>query len=318
MKTRYLTVVWTILFVFSAGAAWAETAGESARSYLGVRLDHVPEILHKHLKLGENRGLLIQNIQAGSPADKAGLEKDDIILSWNGQPVTSYPEFVAQVQQTPAGTAITLEVLHNGDTKSLTVTLEPYQKLDTWKYPTGPENFGGLQPGRVFRLQPDKQNWEQIPFGQAPEMKDYFKRFFQQKQSYKSSDGAMDLEIIIEGDPAEENARIKIEDRKDRTTYETTADQIDQLPEKYRQPVREMLDKARNSSFGFDFDWSPWRDYQGDPRNRPFLPNWPPNWSGNPSGAAMQQQMQDLIERMEQMEKNHQELLQRMQPSEKK
>ena len=99
MKAKYLTVWFSGWFFLLANPAWAEMADETAKSYIGVRLNQVPEILRKHLKLDDNRGLLVQNIQLGSPADKAGLEKDDIIISWNGQPVTSYQEFVDQVQQ---------------------------------------------------------------------------------------------------------------------------------------------------------------------------------------------------------------------------
>jgi hypothetical protein len=315
MKAKYWTVWLAGWFFLLANPAWAEMAGETTKSYIGVRLNQVPDVLRKHLKLDDNRGLLIQNIQLGSPADKAGLEKDDIIISWNGQPVTSYQEFVDQVQQAGVGTEITLDVIHNGDVKTIPVTLEPYQKLDSWKYPAGPEGFGRLQPGRVFRLQPDKQNWEQIPFGQVPEMKDYFKRFFQQKHSYKSADGEMNLEITIEGDPHDPNAKIKIEDRKERTHYETAADQIDQLPEKYRQPVRQVLEEAQKSEFDYDFDWPQWRENYEDPFNRQ---NWPPEWLRNRSDESMSNQMQDLMERMGQLEKNQQELLERMERFEKK
>ena len=60
---------------------------------MGVGLYTVDQTAVRQLKLGTDTGALIVQIGAGSPAEQAGLQKYDVIVSINGQEVTDIPSF---------------------------------------------------------------------------------------------------------------------------------------------------------------------------------------------------------------------------------
>jgi len=182
---------------FLVGLAQAqEDVEKSPRPYLGVKLDPnpLPELLVKHLNLDPDMGLLIKNIQRDFPADKAGLEKDDIILRFAGEDVTGYHPFVDAIRGAEIDKEVELVILHNGQRQTIKVTLKPYRSPTEWKYPFAKHSARRpFLPGRMFRLDPDNERWQQIPFPNLPYQKDYLNRFFEQSYHYefktKSADG---------------------------------------------------------------------------------------------------------------------------------
>ncbi len=69
-------------------------------------------------------GAYVDKVEPGSPADRAGFEDEDIIISLNGRAVESQDEFVSQVQSIKPGTVITVEVLRDGKRLSLKPAVE--------------------------------------------------------------------------------------------------------------------------------------------------------------------------------------------------
>jgi S1-C subfamily serine protease len=69
-------------------------------------------------------GLLITNVQTGSPADKAGLVRGDILLEVNGQAVDSYAALQQILSGLNPGDQVELRVIHGDDVRSLSVNLE--------------------------------------------------------------------------------------------------------------------------------------------------------------------------------------------------
>ena len=63
--------------------------GETRRGYIGVRIQDVPEEVRERLKLKNGQGALIAQAVEGGPAAQAGVKKGDIILSFDGRPVTT-------------------------------------------------------------------------------------------------------------------------------------------------------------------------------------------------------------------------------------
>ncbi|MFN9158535.1 MAG: PDZ domain-containing protein [Planctomyces sp.] len=103
-----------------AGAEAAEE--EPERLMIGVRCEAADVRLKKHLKLPE-AGLVVLRVEEGTPAAKAGIEVDDIILSVNGQNVATPVELVEKIGQSE-GRPVELSMLHNGEQKTLSVTPE--------------------------------------------------------------------------------------------------------------------------------------------------------------------------------------------------
>ncbi len=97
--------------------------------YLKPIEDHVPD-LDAFDRSGVwinavDGGFKIFDVTKGSPAEQAGLAKDDVITAVNGQPATSLqlPELRRMLRDEPPGTAVTFVVKRGGDTRNVTFTL---------------------------------------------------------------------------------------------------------------------------------------------------------------------------------------------------
>jgi serine protease Do len=73
--------------------------------------------------LQDATGALVSEVIKDSPAEKGGIKRGDIILSFNGTPVDALNDLPRQVADTPVGTLARIEVFRNGKTRNLTVTV---------------------------------------------------------------------------------------------------------------------------------------------------------------------------------------------------
>jgi hypothetical protein len=224
----------------------ASSAG-SERPYIGVLLDPapLPELLAKHLNLDAGQGIRISNITVDSPADQAGLERDDIIIAFQDEKVTSSEQLVDAVRRAGIGTEISLDIIHFGQRKTLKLALEPLQPHGKPKYPPEPEIVTSWRPGKFFRIGPEGRQWVEIPFDRIPEFDLDVRSFVKELHTYHHKTDSEDYTITIEGDPADEDSSIVV--RSGESEYRTTVGEIDALPEEYREPVREAVDSARDS-----------------------------------------------------------------------
>ncbi len=99
------------------------TAGRVSRGWLGVRIQELDEVTAKHLGIDDARGALVAQVDAGSPADDAGLLKRDVIVSFDDKPVPSMEDLPKLVAALPGGARARVEVIRDGKTKRLTVQL---------------------------------------------------------------------------------------------------------------------------------------------------------------------------------------------------
>lgn len=72
---------------------------------------------------GEQAGAMISEVEAGSPAAKAGLAADDVVVGVAGRKVGSMTDLVAVITTTQPGDKVSLTVLRNGQERTLEVTL---------------------------------------------------------------------------------------------------------------------------------------------------------------------------------------------------
>lgn len=91
---------------------------------LGVRISDVTAGRLAELKLSAETGVAIEEVEEESPAAKAGLQKNDVILTFAGERVRSAAQLRRLVQETPAGRPVTLEISRGGQTRAVEVTLE--------------------------------------------------------------------------------------------------------------------------------------------------------------------------------------------------
>lgn len=94
----------------------------AAQGYLGVTTQATDEDLRRGLDLTRD-GLLVNQVEEDSPADRAGIRKGDVILSFNSRSVSEPSELRQLVRQTEAGRTVSISIWRNGERKSLDVKL---------------------------------------------------------------------------------------------------------------------------------------------------------------------------------------------------
>ena len=99
------------------------STGKVSRGYLGAYVQSLDPALAKEFDVPDTSGALVQNVEAGGPAAKAGIQNGDVIRKFNGQAVDGAGALTSLVTDTNPGTAVTLEVLRNGKPVSVKVTL---------------------------------------------------------------------------------------------------------------------------------------------------------------------------------------------------
>ena len=92
-------------------------------SYLGVNLAEIDGTRARELKLRETTGVEITRVEEGSPAERAGLKPNDVVLEYNGQRVEGMEQFGRLVRETPAGREVKLVISRNGATQTVMATV---------------------------------------------------------------------------------------------------------------------------------------------------------------------------------------------------
>ena len=94
-------------------------------SWLGITFMTLPASVAEHLGAGAG-AVGVADVQAGGPAELAGVQRDDVLVSFDGQPVADVKAFEAlKIAELPAGGMHALEVLRATRPISLSVTLQP-------------------------------------------------------------------------------------------------------------------------------------------------------------------------------------------------
>jgi serine protease Do len=91
--------------------------GKVQRGYLGVMISDLTPGLAKQFDVPDTSGALVQNVEPGGPAAKAGIKNGDVIRTYNGQTVSGSGDLTSIVTETNPG------ILRNGKQMSIKVTL---------------------------------------------------------------------------------------------------------------------------------------------------------------------------------------------------
>jgi len=97
--------------------------GKVTRGHLGVYIQDLNQDLAESFGLPDTKGILIAKIIEDSPAEKAGLEQGDILLTLDGEPVGKVAEFRNRVAMMAPETKIKVGLLRDGKIRTLTVTI---------------------------------------------------------------------------------------------------------------------------------------------------------------------------------------------------
>jgi len=98
--------------------------GKVEHGYMGIGINDVTPENAKFFDLKDASGALVTQVEADSPAAKAGLKVGDVIRELDGKPIPDAGELQVEVGQKQPGTTIKLGILRNGTTQTIPVTLE--------------------------------------------------------------------------------------------------------------------------------------------------------------------------------------------------
>ncbi|MFD0928631.1 DegQ family serine endoprotease [Methylophilus glucosoxydans] len=93
--------------------------GRISRGWLGIGIQEVTKDLAESFGLKQTSGALIAGVEKNSPADKGGLEAGDIILKFDGKPITTSSDLPRVVAATKPGKVVPVEILRKGASKTL-------------------------------------------------------------------------------------------------------------------------------------------------------------------------------------------------------
>src|SRR5271169_1483820 len=97
--------------------------GSVTRGWIGVQIQPVTADIAESLGLQKAAGALVSEPQANSPAAKAGIESGDVITAVDGNSITDARELARRIGMMAPGTSVKLTVVHQGQEKTLTLTL---------------------------------------------------------------------------------------------------------------------------------------------------------------------------------------------------
>jgi len=135
--------------------------GEVARSYAGIRFQPLKD-WEGLFKLEKGQGVLVANVEPGSPAQTAGLQAGDILLSWAGADLSArfdeeLPGLYELIADTAIGEAVSLTVLRRGIEKPMPLTLTTVNtgRLQGERFEAGAWGFTvkGITDQMVFDLE---------------------------------------------------------------------------------------------------------------------------------------------------------------------
>ena len=95
--------------------------GKVTRGYMGATIQNITPEIADSLGMAGKKGALVAELVPGGPADKAGLQPGDVVLSLDGHAVASSSELTRLVAQTRTGDTMHLQVLRNGKPASVDI-----------------------------------------------------------------------------------------------------------------------------------------------------------------------------------------------------
>ncbi len=114
-------------------------SGRVQRGRIGVGIVDLSKDVAEAIGLGKPTGALVQRVESGSPAEKAGIEGGDVITKVDGRTIQSAAELRRSVAAIKPGSKATVQVFRRGATKDLTLTVAELEADKPAKAPAEPE-----------------------------------------------------------------------------------------------------------------------------------------------------------------------------------
>jgi len=90
---------------------------------MGVEVEDETSEIQQAYSFVPSTGAVVLSVESGSPADSAGIEEGDVIVSYNGKSVNSAQNLTTDVQASSVGSTVTITLWRGQKKKTVTVTL---------------------------------------------------------------------------------------------------------------------------------------------------------------------------------------------------
>jgi serine protease Do len=121
-----------------------KSSGEVTRGWFGVGIQDLNPELAEYYGLKEQKGVLVTQVFPGDPAEEAGIQPQDVILSVDGKPVSTSRELSRHIANLEVGKRASVTVLRGGKEKTVTVKLAKRSDTEARAEAPGKENSEGL------------------------------------------------------------------------------------------------------------------------------------------------------------------------------
>ena len=141
--------------------------GKVTRGYLGMSISDVTEETREAFSLQEARGALVQAVEPGKPADKAGILHGDIIVEIDGKPMRNNREIIDYISYRPVGSSVKITLIRNGKRETVTAkTAErPNEGEETEEETSAVEPVRNKLGMSVQNITPELRRLYNIPAG---------------------------------------------------------------------------------------------------------------------------------------------------------
>jgi len=136
--------------------------GKVSRGYIGVGIEAVTPDLAKAFGMDTPTGALVGEVEPDSPGAKAGLQRGDIILAVDGQPVSDERDLRLRIAGMAPGQTVKLEILRNGQKLNVSVTLVEFPDKQA-SATQGEPSSNALQGVQVDELTPQIAHELELP-----------------------------------------------------------------------------------------------------------------------------------------------------------
>jgi Do/DeqQ family serine protease len=97
--------------------------GSVKRAWMGIQPAELTPELAEGFGIRDSKGILVQSVVENTPAERAGIRRNDVILEFDGQPVSDVTKFRLKVADTPPGKEVPVLVLRDGKRSTFRVRL---------------------------------------------------------------------------------------------------------------------------------------------------------------------------------------------------
>jgi len=115
------------------------STGRVTRGRIGVQIDQVSKEVAESIGLGKAQGALVRGVEAGAPADKAGIEAGDIITKFDGKQIEKSTDLPRLVGNVKPGTRSVVTIFRRGTTREFSVVVAEIEAERPVRKASGPE-----------------------------------------------------------------------------------------------------------------------------------------------------------------------------------